>query len=243
MHARFLVHGLAIAIVSGIGIAGDLYGQNPESPKPKPLTIPATRTVPTVKTDAQESVERAQTINPGAFRPDLEVELRPNSSTRPPTTFTVKNSGLGDATQASLLRVTVRLLPLAEGETGAYLGEWSFLGGIGLSPEDFAEWIQEAVAEDCPLPYPDFQAAIDPLAAGASQAISQSGARITGPRSPPAVYRMPSGTPTNTYVKDIQVRLVCVYEVRATVDANREIDETNERNETVHVFTREVTLR
>jgi hypothetical protein len=191
-------------------------------------------------------------------KPDLQVTLSPSSMTAAPTRFIVENVGTENATRASLLRVSVRILPLEEGAAlarpGGISGAFDELGGLGglrtsedvqLGSRDRGVGASE-LEELCAAPLEDFEAAIDPLNEGGSQVISQSGSRVGGGvREVGLVGTRPAARiPTHSYVRQIEVRLVCVYEVTATADANAEIAERNERNnQVVHIFQREVTLR
>jgi hypothetical protein len=185
--------------------------------------------------------------------PDLQLTLSPRSMSAAPGTFTVRNAGPVSATRASLLRVTVRVLPL-EGlpglgelperrntDQGLVLGE-----RLGFPFREPSELTDSEFADLCSPPFEDFQAAIDPLDPGESRVVSQSGTSVSGGiRHVGLVGARPATRiPTHSYIREIQVHLVCVYELQATVDANGEIQEINERNnEVVHTFQREVTLR
>lgn len=229
-----LLHVRVFAAVTFCGILGatDLSAQNP-APRPTPLPGPTTVPIGAPRPPVKQPPAEAPRINPEDLPPDLELTLSPSSSSAAPREFRVRNSGFGDAGNASLLRVTLRLLPLDdESRRDATLNSLLVISG--------------GLAELCPLPYSDFQAAIDPLAAGASQVVSQGGTRVdSGVRSVgPAAARPSTRVLDHSYIREIEVRLVCVYELRATVDANGEVTEANERNnEIVHTFVREVTLR
>ncbi|MGH8950789.1 MAG: hypothetical protein ACRDX9_05130, partial [Acidimicrobiia bacterium] len=212
---------VAVAILSGFLAAGELAAQDPGKARPTPITIPTTEPILAPQPIAKPPVSERVAIDPRTLPPDLELALRPSSSRTAPSEFTVRNTGLGDADNASLLRVTVRLLPLDEQGRGALLASFGLFAALGASPEQIEESLDERFADLCPLPYSDFQAAIDPLESGESQSISQSGARVGG--GVRGVYQAAVRTPVrvqeNSYVRQVEIRLVCVYEVRVTVDA------------------------
>lgn len=263
MNRRFARQMLAaaIGITGGFLASGDLIAQDPTpTPTPAPLPLPTKPPVP--QPTAKQPRPEPTVLDPQALnRADLKITMSPFSLSAVPSVFTVQNDGSAATTTASLLRVTVRLLPL-EGELGGAqqlpagvldgVGNISgVLGGVRTSPdvrprEATGGSTDSEFAELCAPPFEDFQAAIDPLDPGESQPVSQSGTRVRPEiRSVGLVATRPATrVPTHSYVREIQVRLVCVYELRAVADANAEVSELNERNnEVVHIFQREVTLR
>ena len=245
---------IALALSAGLLVTGDLIAQDPKTPTPAPITEPM-KSLPPPQAISKPPVSEPIMIAPEALRkPDLQLTISPRSMSAAPSVFTVENSGPGGATRASLLRVSVRLLPLEAGDLLPE-GRDSSRGVVNLGPS-IVQWpyggpgdeglTNSELTELCPPPFADFEAAIDPLEASGSQAISPSGTRVTGGiREVGLVAARPATRiPSHSYIRQIEVRLVCVYELRATVDANREVQELNERNnEVVHVFQREVTLR
>ena len=248
---------LAFVVLACLLTAEDLSAQDPGAPRPTPLPIPTTRPLPDPRPIPEDLEKVPARIDPEALRrPDLELTLRPQSMGTAPRAFTVKNTGSAEAARASLLRVTIRLLPL---EAGAGLalpsgGEESDPPvGLRLSPENvfprrrIGDGLSQSEFEEiCVPPFEDFEAAIDPLDPGESQVISQSGIVRSGGVMEVGLVAARPGTriPNQSYIRQIEVRLVCVYEVRATADANREVQELLERNnEIVHIFQREVRLR
>lgn len=238
MSIRLARKSLAIIIgtFGGLFAAGDLLAQDPT---PRPIAPPAVRPMPAPLPPAKQPPPQPAPIRPEALRTaDLRLTLRPTSLTAVPNTLNVENAGPA-AAGSSLLRVTVRTLPpdLSAGPI-----EWAARFealGIDLRGSDFGDL--------CEPPFEDFEARINPLGAGESEEVSRrpeswagGGIREVGLVATTPAIRVP----THSYFQDLGVRLVCVYELRATVDANREVAESNERNnEVVHIFQREVTLR
>lgn len=242
---------VAIAIFGALFVAGDLVAQDPGAPKPTPITIPPAKVVPPpLPIEKQPGPESAR-INPLRPSPDLELTLRPSSSTSIPREFIVKNSGSGDSRNASLLSVRLVLLPMTDVSRRALYAALHGFSEVPASvgepnPSQFHDDMNRQFQALCGYPYRDFQAAIDPLAAGETQRISQSGARVEGGNRPIGAVAtlVTTRVPDHSYIEQIEIRLVCVYEVRAFVDANREVAESNERNnEVIHTFQRKVTLR
>lgn len=243
---------LTLAILGGFLAAGDLAAQDP-----KPTPLPTTRPIPIQTPERIDKQPRPEgpAIGPRVGDlPDLRLSLSPQSLNAAPQRFTVENSGAAAITRASLLRVTIRLLPLPEGQLVSS-DESPFaldpLGGLrtsrDVSPGDVTGRSTRRDIEDiCSPPLVDFEAAIDPLEPGETQVVTQSGTRAPGGvRHVGLVATTPATRiPTHSYIRQIEVRVVCVYELRATVDANRDVSEWNEgNNEIVHTFQREVTLR
>ncbi|MGH7563273.1 MAG: hypothetical protein ACREK5_02485 [Gemmatimonadota bacterium] len=250
-------HGpiIALAVLAGLMVAIDLAAQDPKTPPLTPIN-PRTKPISPSHPNVKQPVSDRDLIDPQALRmTDLQLTIRPQSMSRAPSVFTVENIGPVGTTRASLLRVTVRLLPLDAMSRSDVLTEGRDSGrrlnlDLGFSPGRLIGGddglTDSEFAELCPPPFDDFEAAIDPLDIGETQAISQSGTDVTGViRNVGLVAHRPATRiPTHSYIREIQVRLVCVYELRAMVDANREIQELLERNnEVVHIFQREVTLR
>lgn len=172
-------------------------------------------------------------INTRALKPDLEVTLEPSTAGAAPARFIVRNTGLAAAPTPSLLTVSFTLLPLS----AANLREYERVMGRSLRGDG-------RFADACRTPIPDFQAAIGPLEAGASQVASPPAPTV---RSAPVVAPLRGGgvgaAPEGSSVRSIQMRFRCVYEVRVEVDANRQVTESDERNNAVvHRFQREATV-
>ena len=236
---------ITLVILGGFLCVGDLAAQAPGMPKPTPLPTPTTRVIP-AQPPAKEPVTEPPRFDRRTLPPDLQLTLSPMSMTSAPMEFTVRNAGLGGATEASLLRVAVRVLPLRSwGPLWFPLG-LGFVGGG--TPEQIEEELREIEEEflgrRCPLPYHDFQEAIGPLDPDDSQLVSKSPSREGGIV---AQARMPAGSvysPRHSFINNVEIRLTCVYEVRATADANGDLRESNEaNNEVVSYYKREVTLR
>ena len=168
-------------------------------------------------------------INRRTLRADLEVAPQPRSSHEVPTSFVVRNRGLRE-TGAFLLGVSIRVLPLSREN----LAEYERVHGerhVGRSAEQM-----------CDLPYSDFQVAVDPLKPNQSHAAvppslrtsrtAQIGAQM---RASNAVARLDSSV-----LAALRLVFTCVYEVRITVDADNQVEESDEHNNVVvHRFQRE----
>lgn len=199
-----------------------------QKPKAKPPTIRPPSQGPTVKIPSVNPdprvgrvAEEATRIDPGKLVPDLEVTVNSRSS------LTVKNTGLGDVTRPTLLDVTIRLLPMS----AANVAEIRRMGGE-FGGEDNISSYRSIIAARCALPDPEFQAAIGPLAAGASQIVSPPGSSPSSiaPSRAAAIAGIFARPPSGSILESMELRIRCVYELTATVDANREVAEVNERN-------------
>lgn len=200
------------------------------------LVLPAFGSVPAL---AQEPARlpAGQAIERSRLAPDLEIALEPLSGVAPPTQFTVRNRGLGDADRASLLRVSIRVLPLSDADT-SHLARAK--ADMGRSLWD-APLTVDRLLSYCTLPYEDFEIAVDPLRAGASQVVRAPGG-MTGMSAAAAARRIAGRAAEaprsgGSRIEALALRIGCVYEVRVIVDANRDLREANERNnEAVHRF-------
>lgn len=236
---------LAITL-AGCLLPSSLIAQDP-APKPTPLPGPTVRpgAAPVIVPRPAAPRSGPEPIDRRGLKPDLELAMSPRSATTPPTEFTVRNAGLGRADEASLLRVSIRALPLDEaGQEMLFGGPLAGLAAAATGVS-FSELADQRFAEMCTLPYAEFQEAIPPLDEGATHVVSKSRlSRIGGVVDLGMALSGAGATPTNSYVKQIEIRVVCVYEVRGIVDANANVDESSERNnEAVQHFQREVTLR
>ncbi len=96
------------------------------------------------------------------------------------------------------------------------------------------------------MPLSDFQVAVDPIRAGGAFTAtppSRRNAAVGVVRLGGAVRRL-AETPPGTQLLGAEMRILCVYELRAVVDAGGRIDESNERNnEVVHRFQRIATAK
>jgi len=172
--------------------------------------------------------------------PDLEVVLSPVSSDAAPASFTVRNKGLGNAARSSLLRVSVRVLPI----TAESANEATRLNSaLGESLSGDASSYRRMTTR-CELPFTDFESAIDPLPAGASQTVAprsegRSAGRAMGPRAIADALAGPNTDLPGSRLVALGYRIACVYEVRIVVDADGQLTEADERNnEVVHRFER-----
>lgn len=172
--------------------------------------------------------------------PDIEVVLSPLRSDAAPGRFTVRNKGHGDARSSSLLRVSVRVLPITTESAREAVRQDPGLGEFFTADVDG----YRRMVNRCKLPFSDFEAAIDPLRAGASQVVSpRSGemppARVAGVLDIANALAGPNTTLPGSRLLALGYRIACVYEVRVVVDADGQLTEADERNnEVVHRFER-----
>lgn len=223
----FRIAGLVVALA--LGATGTLAAQerlNTGRARPPSAAVP-----PSARPAPEETPPASSLQDMKGLFPDLQVALDPHAMDAVPTQFTVKNAGSGKATKATLLKVTVRLMPL-----------------VSSSPSGVSQLIQSLTAQQggdllkrCPQPLNDFQAVIQPLEGGQSQVVQKPASSLGGALGGAAQAAV---TSQNSYIKQVQVKLVCVYEVKAVADANGDLAELNEQNNQItHYFQREVTLQ
>lgn len=180
-------------------------------------------------TPASAQSARDVEINRRTLRADLEVAPQPRSSQEVPTSFVVRNRGLRE-TGAFLLSVSIRVLPLSREN----IAEYERVHG--------ERYVGRSAERMCDLPYSDFQVAVDPLKPNQSHTAvppslrtsrtAQIGAQM---RASDAVARL-----DNSVLTALRMVFTCVYEVRITVDADNQVEESDERNNVVvHRFQRE----
>lgn len=190
--------------------------------------------------EAQRPVEKPTEaiLDRTRLAPDLEVVLSPVSSDAAPARFTVRNKGLGNAGSSSLLRVSIRVLPITAESVNEAVRLNRGLGGSFSA--DAGSYRQ--MANRCGMPFSDFEAAIDPLRASGSQVVTPRSAGTAGRDVPRAIADALAGPNTNlpgSRLVALGYRLACVYEVRVVVDADGQLSESDERNnEVVHRFER-----
>jgi len=189
--------------------------------------------------EAQRPVEKPTEaiLDRTRLAPDLEVVLSPVSSDAAPARFTVRNKGLGNAERSSLLRVSVRVLPITAESINEAVRLDRGLGGFFSA--DAGSY--RLMANRCGTPFSDFEAAIDPLRASASQVVTPRSAgaagRAVGPRAVADALAGPNTNLPGSRLVALGYRLACVYEVRVVVDADGQLSESDERNnEVVHRF-------
>lgn len=191
---------------------------------------------------AQRAVEKPTEplLDRTRLAPDFEVVLAPLSSDAAPTRFTVRNRGLGDADRSSLVRVSVRVLPITTGSVNEALRQDPGLGEFFTGDGDG----YRRMVSRCELPFSDFEAAVDPLRAGASQVVTprsegSPSVRVIGPRAIADALAGPNTNLPGSRLLALGYRIACVYEVRVVADADGRLTEADERNnEVVHRFER-----
>lgn len=191
---------------------------------------------------AQQPIEKPTEpiLDRTRLAPDLEVVLSPVSSDAAPARFTVRNTGLGDARSSSLLRVSVRVLPITTESAREAVRQDPGLGEFFTADVDG----YRRMVNRCQLPFSDFEAAIDPLRAGASQVVTPRSsetppARVAGLLDIANALAGPNTNLPGSRLVALGYRIACVYEVRVVVDADRRLTEADERNnEVVHRFER-----
>ncbi|MGH7570361.1 MAG: hypothetical protein ACREMK_00770 [Gemmatimonadota bacterium] len=155
--------------------------------------------------------------------------MSPVTNNAVPTVFTIKNAGYGTAEQPTLLSVEVVLLPLPSQQTCTGDPEACALAGPLVSGIAYVQ-----LMDACPAPMEALTAEVTPLDPGQSKVISQPGKPLS--RSTAALS---SKQKKSSYIKEIT--LVCVFQIKAVVDANHTASESNEQNnESYHYVEREI---